>query len=61
MNIIEDAEVICPQCGEPFAIEVNTADGDYETVEDCAVCCRPMMIYIHCRPGKVESIDVSPA
>jgi hypothetical protein len=58
MNLIEDIEVACPQCGEVFAIAVDTEGGSYSTIEDCAVCCRPMTISIHCRPGEVQSIDV---
>ncbi len=58
MNLIEDIEINCPQCGESFAIEVDTEAGPYTTVEDCAVCCRPMTIAIRCCPGVVESVDV---
>ncbi|MEI6337057.1 MAG: CPXCG motif-containing cysteine-rich protein [Verrucomicrobiota bacterium] len=58
MNLVEDIEINCPQCGESFAIEVDTEAGSYTTVEDCAVCCRPMTISIRCHPGEVESVDV---
>lgn len=61
MNLSEDIEVECPHCGEVFAIEVDTARGSYTTIEDCAVCCRPMTLTIRCRPGEVESVDVAPA
>jgi Cysteine-rich CPXCG len=60
MNLIEDIEVDCPQCGETFAIEADTEAGSYTTTEDCAVCCRPMTITIQCRPGEVLSVDVQP-
>ena len=61
MNLIEDVEIACPQCGEPFAIQVDTEAGDYTTIEDCAVCCRPMTISIRCRPGEVIAVDVDAA
>lgn len=61
MNLIEDIEVACPACGESFAIEANTERGSYNTIEDCAVCCRPMTISIQCRPGEVLGVDVQPA
>ncbi len=60
MNLAEDAEINCPYCWEPFAISVDTEGGSYTTIEDCAVCCRPIAISIRCRPGEVESIDVQP-
>jgi len=61
MNLVEDVEIECPQCGEPFAIQVDTEEGDYTTIEDCAVCCRPMNITIRCQPGRVISVDVDAA
>lgn len=61
MNLIEDVEIACPQCGEPFAIQVDTGGGDYATIEDCAVCCRPMTISIRCRPGEVTAVEVDAA
>lgn len=61
MNLNEDVEVGCPHCGEIFAIEVDTSRGSYTTIEDCAVCCRPMTLTIHCQPGEVESIGVQAA
>ncbi len=61
MNLIEDIEVACPFCGESFAIAADTEGGSYVTIEDCAVCCRPMTISLHCRPGEVLGVDVQPA
>ena len=58
MNLIENIEVICPFCGEPFTLEADTEAGSYSTVEDCSVCCRPMSLLIRCQPGTVESVEV---
>jgi hypothetical protein len=44
------------------ALEIDTTAGDeQEYVEDCAVCCRPMDVYVRCRPGEVLSISISAA
>ena len=61
MNLIEDVEIECPFCGESFAISVDTEAGSYTTIEDCAVCCRPMTISVRCRPGEVLSVEVEAA
>ena len=37
MNLVDEYEVECPYCGEPFAISVDTTQGNYEMTEDCAV------------------------
>jgi phage terminase large subunit GpA-like protein len=61
MDLVEDVEVECPHCGEIFAIQVDTEEGSYSTIEDCAVCCRPIQIQVKCRPGEVISVDASAA
>lgn len=60
MNLIEHVEVECPYCWEMFAIEVDTEEGSYSTIEDCAVCCRPISFTIRCRPGSVDSVETAP-
>jgi hypothetical protein len=60
--VIEEEVVNCPSCGEPVALEVDTSAGDeQEYVEDCAVCCRPMDVFVRCRPGEILSISISAA
>jgi hypothetical protein len=36
----------CPYCGEPITIVVDHSLGEQEYVEDCQVCCRPMVVSI---------------
>jgi hypothetical protein len=61
MDLVEDVEIACPQCGEVFAIQVDTGAGSFTTIEDCAVCCRPMTIAVRCRPGEILDIAVAAA
>lgn len=35
--------VHCPWCGERFRTLVDASAGDAEYVEDCQVCCRPIV------------------
>lgn len=35
--------VRCPYCGESFETNVDASGGSQEYVEDCAVCCRPIV------------------
>jgi Cysteine-rich CPXCG len=40
--------VTCPYCGEPNEIALDPGSGsDQEYVEDCQVCCRPLLMYVH--------------
>lgn len=34
----------CPYCGEGFEILIDLSVLDQEYVEDCYVCCRPMVV-----------------
>ncbi|MDX2080865.1 MAG: CPXCG motif-containing cysteine-rich protein [Terrimicrobiaceae bacterium] len=61
MDLVEDVEISCPHCGELFAISVETAFAESEFIEDCAVCCRPMRVFLRCRGGLVDSVETSPA
>jgi hypothetical protein len=58
--VIEEAFVACPACGEEIALEVDTMGGRRQSyVEDCAVCCRPMLVEVRCEPGEILSIGVT--
>lgn len=62
MDWIEEILVECPQCGESFAIQVETdADRVVEMIEDCAVCCRPATISVTTREGEVTAVVVEVA
>ena len=38
--------VQCPHCGETFETEIDTSGGSQEYVEDCYVCCKPIIFRI---------------
>ena len=42
------------------ALTVDTSQGDYSTIEDCTVCCRPIQFEISCEPGEVVAANVNP-
>lgn len=61
MDLLVEVDVECPHCGELFPVTVDTSQGDYDTTDDCAVCCRPMNVEVRCRPGEVLAVDTSAA
>ena len=62
MDWLQEIMIQCPQCGEEFAIQIETAeDGNVEMIEDCAVCCRPATVRITTEKGEVTSVDVMAA
>lgn len=50
-------DVRCPYCGETVAVAVDASEGGYDTIEDCAVCCRPMRVSV--AAGDEDGITVS--
>jgi hypothetical protein len=54
-----EAVVDCPYCGESTEIALDPGSGnDQEYVEDCQVCCRPILMYVkYGRDGRAE-VDV---
>ncbi len=61
MDILAEFDIQCAYCGESFRTLIDTSQGDYSTIEDCAVCCRPMQLEIRCKPGEVIDVEISPA
>jgi len=44
MNGQEEVSIACPYCGEPISVLVDTSIEAQRYVEDCEVCCQPMML-----------------
>ncbi len=62
MDWLEEILIRCPQCGEDYAIQIETAEnGTVEMIEDCAVCCRPASVRITTDEGEVTGVEVEAA
>lgn len=48
----------CPYCGERYETPADSSAGSTSYVEDCAVCCRPIVIEIRVDPDGTL-IDIS--
>lgn len=44
--MIDWLRIQCPHCGENFESAFDTSAGDVELIEDCAVCCSPIVVTI---------------
>lgn len=42
----ELTNITCPHCNASIEIVYVPADGDQDYVEDCEVCCKPMLVSI---------------
>ena len=39
-------DIQCPYCGESIDIVIDDSAGDQRYIEDCQVCCRPIVIAV---------------
>lgn len=44
MSLLDTVFVSCPYCGESNELVVDTTLSQQEYIEDCFVCCRPMVV-----------------
>lgn len=55
--MLELVTLDCPYCGESFASQVDISAGAQTYVEDCAVCCRPIVVVVNVDgEGELESV-----
>ena len=43
---INEKESYCPYCGEVISLLIDNSISSQEYVEDCQVCCSPILIYV---------------
>ncbi len=42
---MNEFEILCPWCGEALSIAIE-ADVRGEMIQDCEVCCQPMLLFV---------------
>lgn len=47
----------CPYCWEQIEVLVDCSVSRQEYVEDCSVCCRPIVISVSCSRGEIAGIE----
>ena len=54
----EIAVVFCPYCGERVELLIDTSLERQEYIEDCSVCCRPMVVTVDGSDGAAFHVRV---
>ena len=50
--------ITCPHCGEAIEVVVDLSVPEQSYVEDCSVCCRPILLTIEVADGENAEIAV---
>lgn len=53
----DNVTITCPHCWESILIQVDLSAGDQSYVEDCSVCCAPILV--NCKIEDGELVDIS--
>ena len=46
MELIQEANVNCPYCGELITVLLDGSVGEQQYIEDCQVCCCPIVLQV---------------
>jgi len=58
--MLEEPSVTCPYCGESIILLADCSAGDQSYIEDCSVCCQPIMVSVQVSPsGELAGISAS--
>lgn len=55
MAYLDEKAIGCPYCGETIVVLVDPQEAGHEYIEDCQVCCKPIVFSIQIdSEGQVE-------
>lgn len=57
--MIQHETITCPYCWESIEIMLDLSVDEQQQVEDCSVCCRPIVVRYSAVDGELEALDVS--
>ncbi len=57
MTDLESALIACPYCGERIELEVDCSVARQEYVEDCSVCCQPIVVTVVASDGELVHVE----
>ncbi len=59
MNFLYEKTVSCPYCGERIEVLLDTSVPHQNYIEDCQVCCRPIVFDVTANDGDVPIVFAS--
>jgi hypothetical protein len=57
--VIRFETITCPYCWEAIEIALDLSVDSQQQVEDCSVCCRPIVIRYSTADGELTALDIS--
>ncbi len=60
-HALVERRIRCPFCDEPQIILLDPSAGEQEYIEDCQICCQPLLIRVSADDGVLFGVDVDRA
>ena len=57
--MIQFETITCPYCWEAIEIALDLSVDEQQQVEDCSVCCRPIVIRYRTGGGELEALEAT--
>ena len=54
MNLLQGHEATCPHCWETISLTLDLSVPEQSYIEDCPVCCKPMLISYSAVDGELD-------
>ncbi len=61
VSFLDGHVTTCPHCWESIELTVDTSVAEQSYIEDCPVCCRPMLVSVRASGGEVDELRVESA
>jgi hypothetical protein len=58
--LIHPETITCPYCWQSIEIALDLSVDEQRQIEDCSVCCRPIVIRYRVESGDLVALDVEP-
>jgi hypothetical protein len=58
-KLLHNESITCPYCWESIEITLDLSIEEQRYVEDCSVCCRPIVIGYRAEEGELVEIEVT--
>ncbi|MBL3557377.1 MULTISPECIES: CPXCG motif-containing cysteine-rich protein [Marinobacter] len=58
MSALDSVLIQCPYCWETLDLSVDPSVADQEYVEDCQVCCQPIVVHVVLDDNLTPTVDV---
>ncbi|HET7609996.1 MAG TPA: CPXCG motif-containing cysteine-rich protein [Gammaproteobacteria bacterium] len=57
--MIQFETIACPYCWEPIEIALDLSVESQQQVEDCSICCRPIVVRYSTADGELAALEVA--